>query len=376
MWFLLILSLIHLPQEGGYGMKKVNVENLVPGMVLAKDVYNYNDQLLLSTGLCLNDKAITKLTFYSINHVWVQEDSSPEETASPTVETSYAERVQSSPDFKEFQKKFESSVAKLSIQISDIVEKNSPIDVNSMVVDALGLLNQEHDFNLFDMIHNMRQYDDLTFAHSLNVGLICHVFAGWLQMSEEEANLALACGLLHDIGKLKIPENIIKKPEKLTNTEYGLIKTHPIEGYKILQNYNVNSHIKNAALMHHERYDGSGYPIGLVGRDIDKFARIVSIADVYEAMTAARIYRGSLCPIQVISIFENEGLQKYDTKMIMTFLENIVNTYMLNRVRLNNGKIGEIIFINKHFLSRPVIKCGAEYIDLSTNPELYIEEII
>lgn len=358
-------------------MSRVNTTDLVPGMILASDVYNYNDQLILPEGLRLNDKAITKLTFYSILSVNIKEESSKSRPGTDSTEGSYSQRLKKSPEFAQFKEDFEETVSLMQSAISDVVEKNAPLDMETLVADSLMLLHPPSgDINIFDMVHNMRQYDDQTFAHSLNVGLICNIFATWLGMSTQECKLALECGLLHDIGKTKIPENIIKKPERLTDTEYQIIKTHPIEGYKVLQKYDINEHIKNAALMHHERCDGSGYPLGLKSERIDEYAKIVAIADVYEAMTAARLYRGNLCPFQVIAVFESEGLQKYDTHMIMTFLENIVNTYMLNRVRLSNGMEGDIIFINKQCLSRPTIKCGNDYIDLSQRQDLSIESIV
>lgn len=226
------------------------------------------------------------------------------------------------------------------------------------------------------MLHNMRAYDDLTYAHCLNVALICNVFAGWLHFSQEDIELATLCGLFHDIGKLCIPDSIIKKPDRLTNEEYDVIKTHTIEGYKILQNQPVNDHIKNAALMHHERCDGSGYPFGLTGNRIDKFAKIVSIADVYDAMTAARVYRGPLCPFTVIDIFEKEGLQKYESEYILCFLKNVVLTYIGQRVRLTNGQEGDVVFINPQQFSRPMIKCGDTFVDLSKQKDIAIERLL
>lgn len=357
-------------------MSRINTDKLTAGMVLEADVYNYNDQLILPEGLVLNEKAIDKLKYYAVSSVRIKDVAE----AAPEVEdteSSYASRLRSTPEFKKFKEDFEQTVGEMSRMISDVVLKNAPLETDKLIEDALGLLHPPGgDINVFDMVHNMRHYDDITFAHSLNVGLICNVFAGWLGMSEEEQKLAVECGILHDIGKLKIPEPIIKKPKKLTDAEFEIIKTHPTEGYKILQRYEVNEHVRSAALMHHERCDGTGYPMGLEADQIDKYAKIVAIADVYEAMTAARNYRGSLCPFTVIEAFEEEGLQKYDTHMIMTFLENIVNTYMLNRVGLSNGKEGDIIFINKSRLSRPMVKCGNEYIDLSKETSLHIDKLL
>ena len=230
--------------------------------------------------------------------------------------------------------------------------------------------------NVFDMLHNMRQYDDMTYVHSINVALICNVFARWLKMSDEETRLATVCGLLHDIGKISIPDIIIKKPAKLTQDEFAIVKKHALEGYNILRRFDISEHIMNAALMHHERCDGSGYPFGIRNAKIDTYAKLVAIADVYDAMTSARVYRGPMCPFKVIEIFENEGLQKYDTRFIMTFLETIVNTYMLHRVKLNNGTMGDIVFINRSSLARPTIKSKDDFIDLSLHPELYIEAIV
>jgi HD-GYP domain-containing protein (c-di-GMP phosphodiesterase class II) len=195
-------------------------------------------------------------------------------------------------------------------------------------------------------------------------------------MGDEDINVLTQAGLLHDIGKLLIPNEIITKPDNLTSDEYTVVKTHPAQGYMILTDLNVSDHVKNAALMHHERCDGTGYPAHLKAPQIDFFAKCVSIADVYDAMTSARVYRGPLCPFIAIEMFEEEGLQKYDTGAIMTFLQNIVNTYLLNKVRLSDGREGDIIFINRDHLSRPTIKIGEEYLDLVQYPDLHIEELI
>ena len=251
------------------------------------------------------------------------------------------------------------------IGISDLCQK-----ATCMLDDTRG------GIHVFDILHNMRDYDDSTFNHSMNVALICNVFADWMHMSAMEKEIATVCGLLHDIGKLRIPERIVKKASRLTDEEYDLIKTHPMEGYNILFESRFISSVQNAALMHHERSDGSGYPLGLKGNQIDKFAKMVAIADVYDAMTAARVYRGALCPFKVIEMFEQEGLSMFDPEYILVFLENIVQTYIRNWVRLSNGKEGEIVMLNKQRLSRPVVLCGTEFINLADHPEISIEEIL
>ena len=128
--------------------------------------------------------------------------------------------------------------------------------------------------------------------------------------------------------------------------------------------------------MHHERCDGSGYPLGLSSDKIDLFAKIVAIADVYDAMTSKRIHRGAICPFEVIELFETDGYKLYDPKYLLTFLENIVNTYMQQRVELNTGEIGEIVLINRNRFSRPMVKCGETFYDLAAMPQLSITKIL
>ena len=131
-----------------------------------------------------------------------------------------------------------------------------------------------------------------------------------------------------------------------------------------------------AALMHHERCDGSGYPMGLTMEEIDDYALIIAIADVYDAMTAARSYRAPLCPFEVIAEFEKDGLQKYKPKYILTFLENIANAYQNNRVMLSDGTSARIVLLNHRRLSKPLVQLDdGACIDLEKSP-LYIKAII
>ena len=358
-------------------MKRVKTAELVPGMVIAEDVYSYSNQLIMPKGLILSDKSITKLEFYSIINVRVEDDSVATAEAQVIDDRSYAERFRESEEFIRFKQNYEQEIGNFRDSINSVVSNNSELDADDLLDHTLGLINSgDSAVDIFSMLHNLRSYDDATFVHSMNVALICNVFARWLRMSEEDVKLATLCGLLHDLGKVFIPESIITKPAKLTDKEYEIVKTHPQHGYNLLKERGANTHIMNSALMHHERCDGSGYPLGLKDSQIDSFAKLVAIADVYDAITSARVYRGPLCPFTAIQIFESEGLQKYDPQYIMTFLSNVVNTYLLNRVRLSNGVEGEIIYINKDKYSCPTIKVGNKFIDLSKEPGITIEALI
>ena len=130
---------------------------------------------------------------------------------------------------------------------------------------------------------------------------------------------------------------------------------------------------------HHERCDGSGYPNKLSGDSIDDFTLVIAAADVYDAMTSARAHRDPLCSFQVINKFEKDGLNKYHTKYVLTFLEHMANTYNNSRIMLNTAKTGRVVYINKSDLSRPVIQLDSgDIINLSDNKhkDLYIKSIL
>ena len=172
------------------------------------------------------------------------------------------------------------------------------------------------------MIHCIEGYDDLTYVHSINVALISRVIGKWMGLSPEECDTLTICGLLHDIGKVMIPIEIITKPSRLSPTEYALIQTHTIHGYNLLEKIELDERIKLAALQHHERCDGKGYPNKLRYNEINQFSRIVAIADVYDAMTSNRCYRKSLgFDVCYDEIEKNLG-KMYDPKIGKIVLEN------------------------------------------------------
>jgi putative nucleotidyltransferase with HDIG domain len=287
------------------------------------------------------------------------------------------ESIEKTPEYKKFKRRYENTMDDMSKQLNDIVQKNAPINVDNMLKDTLNILKaSDSKLSMFTMMSTLKNYDDSTFNHSLNVALICNILGGWLGLPESDCELLTSCGLFHDIGKLLIPDKIIKKPGKLTDEEFEIIKTHPRKGYDLLRKQNVDIHIQYAALMHHEKCDGSGYPLGLIDNQIDWCSQIVTIADIYEAMTAKRVYREPLSPFTVIENFERDGLKKYNPKFLLTFLENVVNSYMNCRVRLSNGEQGDIVYINRVSLSKPLVKTKDNFIDLSKKSDISIESIL
>lgn len=358
-------------------MKTIPTEYLVPGMTLAEDVITQNNQVIAGRATILTDKLIARLEFYKIEAVKVSTEQFDTEATAAVVKPKYSEKVKSSEEFQTFSKKLDSTTAAFSSKLAELLEGDAPLDMDYLYQNVIDIIPESATtINIFDMIHNTREHNDPVYAHSINVALIANILGRWLDFSDEDLKVLTVAGLLHDVGKSRIPENILNKPGKLSSSEFEIIKNHPIYGHNLLKGRGMDSRILNATLQHHERSDGSGYPNGLKDDEIDSFAKIIAIADVYDAMTASRDFRSSTCPFKVVALFEQEGLGKYDPHYILIFLERIVLTYINNNVQLSDGRIGEVVMINKLNLSRPIVKIGEEFVDLSTKKDLIIESIV
>ena len=164
--------------QWGNRMRRINVSELVPGMIVAEDVYNYNNQLILPKGLILNDKTITKLAYYSIFTIKIDEEPAEQVTDISPYEISYSEKIQKSSEFIRFRAEFEKDVDTFKQVINDVVEKGAPLDVDKLMNHTLNILDISATTPcVFDMLHNMREYDDATYVHCMNVALICNIFA-------------------------------------------------------------------------------------------------------------------------------------------------------------------------------------------------------
>lgn len=365
-------------------LKQILLSEAQEGMELANDVYDNSGRLVVPFGTILDKEIIGKMESYKVAIIKVVEESGIDELfrkrnqveKSTATEPAYFEKIKNSREFIEFDKRFNESVDGLRVEINDIVFKNKVIHLDEILRSVKKIIaTNKTKYNLLDMLNCMRGYDDLTFVHSMNVAMICNIMADWLHYSESDCDILMAAGLLHDIGKVRVPKEIITKPGKLTDKEYSIVKMHPVLGYEVLWNQPIDIRIKNAALMHHERFDGGGYPRNLKGNEIDEIARVVAIADVYDAMTSNRVYREGMSPFYVIEFFEGH-MSSFDPRILMIFLQRIAQAYVSNTVLLSNGEEGKIAMINNNAAGRPVVIVGNKAIDLSKDKSIKIVKLI
>ncbi len=355
---------------------QIMLHKVKPGMKLAEDVYKGN-QLLIQKNTIIDDEGLNILRYSSIISIAVYGKDLSEKPIVEIQQETHSEKLRKSESFKIFEEQFQESTETFSYTLTEIATKNNEVDVDSLFESANEIMAGEtNTYQLMDILSNIRYFDDSTYAHSLNVAMLANILGRWLNFNDKDLKTLTVAGMLHDIGKVLIPPKIIKKPGSLTAEEFEIIKQHPMKGYRLLKSKNVDENIARAALLHHEKCDGSGYPLGLQRDKINEVAKLITIVDIYEAMTANRCYRAGLCPFDVIKMFEDEGYTKYDPKYLVPFLHGISDTYLHNTVLLSDGRQGEIIMTNKNHVSRPSIMCGSDYIDLTNYPNLKIEAIL
>ena len=232
------------------------------------------------------------------------------------------------------------------------------------------------NYKIIGCINLFKYADSYTYTHSINVALLSMLIGKWMKYGEQMIESLLIAGLLHDIGKMKIDPKILNKPDKLTESEFEEIKQHSRYSYELLQyNKSISLDIKIGILMHHEKMDGSGYPYGVYSENINDIAKVLAVADVYDAMLSERPYQKKHSPFDVMQLMQEGVFGKLDTKILLTFLTNIATYYIGTYVQLSNGQIGEVVAINPACVYRPIIKVQDKYIDLYTDHSIHIIEL-
>ena len=190
-------------------------------------------------------------------------------------------------------------------------------------------------------LFKLRGFDEYTYTHSINVSLLAVLLGKHLGLDKAVLlNLGLA-GMYHDVGKARIPEAILNKPGKLTEAEFNVMKTHPLEGYRLLAGKkDLDPEILRAVVEHHERHDGSGYPRGLRGEAIGLFSRIIGIVDVYDALTSRRSYKRALLPTRALAVIHGMRGRDFPSSLAERFIKFLGPYPVGSFVRLSNGQCG------------------------------------
>lgn len=255
------------------------------------------------------------------------------------------------------QKAFDKSHKHINQLMVD-VQRDSKIDIEgskklvSSCVDSI-LSNETALF----WLSKIKNKDEYTAEHCVRVGILAIAFGKYLQLPRPELELLGLCGMLHDVGKMKVPQHILNKEGPLTQDEYKIVKEHTVLGYVFLRNHGgIDEQVCTAAYNHHERMNGKGYPRKVSAELLSLYDRIIAIIDSYDAMISDRCYRKGMSPSKALSQLYKGQRELYDHQLIQQFIQ-MVGVYPVGSlVELSNGQVGVVLSVNEHSKLEPVVE--------------------
>jgi putative nucleotidyltransferase with HDIG domain len=349
---------------------RVHISDVRSGDRLAEDIFNSFGLHVLSKGAVLNERELARLFQHQVDFIEIdwrpnvipekkEPAPLPPSAYNPLLRPLYQDAIAGAEQL------FEKALEEGRIYEEDVKESFQPL---------IDTFRSERD--VVSLLLLLNSQDDYTYQHSVQVGMLSYFLARWLGWDEIETVHAGKAGFLHDIGKCKISESILNKPYKLTEEEFQQIKTHPQLGYDILSNSLDDESIALAALQHHERMNGTGYPLGLKGDEIHPMARIVAIADVYSAMISSRVYSEKRDLLNVLKELYELSFNQLDPEMTHTFIRHMVPNFIGKKVELSNGELGTIIIPHHSDFFRPLVQVGDQFLDLSIQRNIEIKQVI
>lgn len=344
--------------------KNISVEDLEEGMITAEDVI-IDDSVLVGRTVTLNEYIINKLqAFYAFNKILVYINE-------PSNETELMELKEVEEEFKHI-----SNDVKEIFGNNDNLTVDKTSEIRAYSRKLQDIIKTNHSILKNILLHGSK--DDCIYRHSVNVAALSSLLGKWAGLDETDCRALITASMLHDFGKTKIPEAILNKKEPLTKAEYIIIKNHPKLSYNEVKKIPyIGDNILFGVLMHHERSDGSGYPLGIKGDAIHPFGKILAIADVFDAINSNRVYKNKRKPFESLSIIKEESIQgKLDYNLCETFLKGLSNFYIGQEVLLSNGAQAKIVQMDTNNITSPLLMSNDDFIDLKTNPDIYILELI
>ncbi|NLY18564.1 MAG: HD-GYP domain-containing protein [Clostridiaceae bacterium] len=348
----------------------INVNACLPEMIIAETIYSDYGAVIVWEKTELNQNIINRLKDLDIEIIQVYESSLPHNRKRKEVKPQKKEEANFTESYEKNTDEFKTVLQDLS------AGKTSSIEKTHKIVESVYARKDQHR-EIIDCVTQIRKIDEYTYYHSINVSMLSMLIGKWMKLMPDDIRLLTQAGLLHDVGKCRISPAIINKPDKLDEDEYEEMKKHSEYGYYLVQYIEgMDRKVMETILYHHERYDGSGYPMGLVGEQIPLFARIVGVADTFDAMTANRPYRLKSSPFNVFELMQNGCFGYLDPIVLNAFLLNISYYYIGSKVRLSDGRNAEVVYINRQQYGKPVVKVGEDYLDMSVIKNITIMEML
>lgn len=330
-------------------MRYVSINHVKENDIAASDVIDFEGRLMVAKGAALTNKVIERLKIIGFKGIYigdlVSEDIVIEETINP-------------------------ELRKLAKECIKALNVKGSVEVSKSIIEEI----MQKKIVSLDM-SDLRAFDDYTYAHSVNVAVLSCVIGVAMKLDEVELMDLVIAAVIHDFGKLKIPKEVLNKSERLTGSEYELIKSHVNMSYDIIKDStDISEAVKQAVLMHHENEDGSGYPNGLTSSEISLIAKIIHVADVYDALVSNRPYKKGYAPWEAIEYLMGGCGINFNKDVVDKFIK-LVPLYPIGaEVVLSTGELCVVVANKGNNILRPVVRCikTGVTIDLSLRENLTI----
>lgn len=358
-------------------LKKISVDQLTVGMHLKEFCGSWMEHPFWRNGFVITDpKDIQTILASSIKEVWIDSSKGVDVAAGSIVVTEVESEAQIEVEMRQAADG-QREIAPVSMAVE--MEKAQKICAQSKravmymfqearmgnAVDASGAKQMVAEISdsvsrnpgALISLARLKTADDYTYMHSVAVCAMMVALARQMGLDEEQTRLAGLAGLMHDLGKAAMPMEVLNKPGKLTDAEFSIIKTHPVEGYKLLKSgKDVDAVVLDVCLHHHEKTDGSGYPKGLKADEISIFAKMGAVCDVYDAITSNRPYKGGWDPAESLRKMAEWANGHFDGKVFQAFVKTLGIYPIGSLVKLSSGRLAVVVDQTSNSLTTPCVK--------------------
>lgn len=325
-------------------MRFVPINCIRDGMVIGRQLIGKNGELLLNRGSLIQTNYIQKLNDLGFSGIYIDDDISKDIEISEIISESLRHKAVKA--VKDIFIDINNNVGPSAEKIRNINEL-----VGNIVEDVLA--SRDIMANMIDL----KVFDDYTFYHSTNVAVLSLMVGISLDLDKNQLYKLGLAAILHDIGKVFIPKEVLNKPGKLNAAEFNIIASHSYKGYEYLKDkFDIPTLSYIGVLHHHEKFDGTGYPMKAKGTQISLFGRIISVADVYDALTSRRPYRDAMIPSEAIEYIMAGGSTMFDSVITKCFIQRVAPFPIGTCVRLSNNKAGIVVKNYIECSMRPRIK--------------------
>lgn len=345
-------------------MRYININQIKDGMILGKTLYTSNGEVLLRASTEIKQEYVDRIKELDYTGIYIQD----EETKDIEINEVISEELKIST-VKNLKSVYMADSKKSKLSTMPIGAQNLKESMYKIVDDVLD--NSDVMINIADM----KSYDDVTFFHSVNVAVLALAIGLGMDFNRKDMDELAMAAILHDVGKKFISKEILLKKSAYTPEETKVYQTHPRLGYEFLkENFSMSAMAYIGVLQHHEKYDGSGYPDHRRGDEINKFAKILAVADTYDAMVSRTANQNPVLPSEAYEFIVGSSGIYFDPEVVKVFMNCVAAYPVGTKVQLSNGKSGIVAETYKGFATRPKIRVLNSdfinrYIDLKNDPE-------